>query len=165
MITTEFDEIRRILHGRYKMFEDQADVIRWYEGLKAYDFATVKEAVNDWIVNDGWKPEVVNIAERCKDVIRWKKQIRATQEPNVKTIACPYCHDSGLIITTTPTGIEQGRPCTHCIKGKLNYPWYFLSQQEKDEYNAREIKAGRSVPKYHYAPEEFRNAYLYGTTK
>ena len=162
MIATEFDGIKRILKGRYNLFEDNADVFRWYEELKGFDYSVVKEAVNDWIINDGWKPEVVNIVERCKDVICWNAKIKATQEPNVKTISCPYCRDSGLIITTTPTGIDQGRPCTHCVKGRQNYPWYFLSDEEKREYNAKEIKAGRSVPFYHYAPDEFRQVYLYG---
>lgn len=162
MIATEFDGIKRILKGRYNLFEDNADVFRWYEELKGFDYSVVKEAVNDWIINDGWKPEVVNIVERCKDVIRWNAKIKAAQEPNVKTISCPHCRDSGLIITTSPTGIDQGRPCTFCPKGRQNYPWYFLTQQEKDEYNAKEIKAGRSVPIYHYAPDDFRQAYLYG---
>lgn len=162
MIVAEFDGIKRILHGRYNLFADKADVERWYEGLKQFDYSVVKEAVNDWIINDGWKPEVVNIVERCKDVIKWNTKIRAAEEPNVKTVACPYCHDSGLIITTYPTGAQAAKPCEHCHKGRINYPWYFLSDDEKREYNAKEIKAGRSVPNYHYAPDEFRQAYLYG---
>lgn len=162
MIAAEFDEIKRILQGRYNLFTDQEDVFRWYNGLKAFDFSIVKEAVNDWIINDGWKPEVVNIVERCKDVERWKRKIKAAEEPNTKTVACPYCHDRGLIITTSPTGIETGRPCEHCMRGRANYPWYFLSEEEKREYNAKEIKAGRSVPNYHEAPKEFWRTYVYG---
>ena len=162
MITTEFDGIKRILQGRYNLFADEIDVVRWFEGLKEFDYAVVKEAVNDWIINDGWKPEVVNIVERCKDVLRWQRQIGVAQAVNVKTVACPYCHDSGLIIKSYPTGAQTAHPCEHCVKGKVNYPWYFLSDEEKREYNAREIKAGRSVPNYHYAPDEFRQAYLYG---
>lgn len=163
MIAAEFDGVKRILNGRYNLFTDQQDVIRWYEELKDYDFAIVKEAINDWIVNDGWKPEVVNIVERCKDVIRWHRQIAAAnaENPNTKTVACPYCHDTGLIIKTYPNGVETGQPCERCRAGQINYPWFFLSADEKRDYNAKEIKAGRSVPNYHIAPDEFRKAYLY----
>lgn len=164
MITAEFEEIRRILNGRYKLFEDQADVLRWYNGLKEYDFAIVKEAVNDWIVNDQWRPEVVNIAERCKDVLRWKRQIKAAaaENPNAKTVACPYCHDKGLIYKTYPTGIQTAHPCTQCQAGRRNFPWFFLTTEERNEYNAKEIKDGRTVPNYHVAPDDFLRAYLYG---
>ena len=165
MIATEFDEIQRILNGRYKLCNSQDEAFRWYEGLKAFDFSVVKEAVNDWIVNDGWKPEVVNIAERCRDIMRWRQQSRVNLDPNEKTVGCTYCRDSGLIVTTTPTGIVQGRPCDKCFRGKKNYPWAFLSEKEKEDYNAKEIKAGRSVPKVHTAPEEFKKAYLYGDEK
>lgn len=162
MLANEFNEIKRILNGRYKICEDQTDVIRWYEGLKEFDFSVVKEAVNDWIVNDGWKPEVVNIAERCRDIIRWRQQSRMNMDPNEKTVRCVHCRDSGLITTTTRKGIVQGRPCDKCFRGKKNYPWAFLSDKEKEDYNAKEIKAGRAVPKVHFAPDEFRKAYLYG---
>lgn len=162
MLATEFDEIRRILNGRYGICADLIEVNRWYNELKAWDFAVVKEAVNDWILHDQWKPEVVNIVERCKDVERWKQKIKAAEEPNVKTVACPYCHDRGLIIKTYPNGSEMGHPCPYCSRGKLNYPWEFLSEEEKREYNAKEIKAGRSVPNYYEAPKEFLKEYLYG---
>ena len=162
MLANEFDEIKRILNGRYKVCDDGTDVIRWYESLKGFDFATVKEAINDWIINDGWKPEVVNIVERCKDIERWNKQVRAAEEPNVKTIACPYCRDSGLIVKISPTGIVQGEPCDYCSRGKKNFPWKYLSEQEKHDYNTKEIKAGRSVPKVHVAPDDFRAWYVYG---
>lgn len=162
MIAVEFDEIRRILHGRYKICEDQKDVIRWYEALKGYDFAVVRDAVNDWIVNDGWKPEAVNIVERCKDVIRWKQQAQTDTDPNEKTIGCPYCRDSGLIVKISPTGIVEGDPCDFCFRGKKNYPWKYLSEQEKQDYNTKEAKAGRSVPRAHRAPDDFRASYVYG---
>lgn len=162
MLTIEFDEIKRILNGRYKICEDQTEIVRWFEALKPYDFPVVKEAVNDWIINDGWKPEVVNIVERCKDVVRWRQQARVNEEPNERTIACPYCHDKGLIRTTQPTGVITGKPCPHCSRGKKNYPWEFLSEEEHREYNENEIKAGRQVPKYHEAPKDFYKAYVYG---
>lgn len=164
MLANEFDEIRRILYGRYKICNEKAEVARWYNELKGFDFSVAKEAINDWIVNDGWKPEAVNIVERCKDVERWRKQIRtAEEEPNVKTVSCPYCRDSGLIVKTTPTGIVVGEPCEHCHRGRQNYPWEFLTEQEKHDYNVAEAKAGRSVPAVHRAPDDFRQAYLYGT--
>lgn len=162
MLTVEFDEVKRILNGRYKICEDQTEIVRWFEALKPYDFPVVKEAVNDWIINDGWKPEVVNIVERCKDVLRWRQQARVNEEPNERTVACPYCHDSGLIITRHPTGVNTGKPCPHCSRGKKNYPWAFLSEEERREYNEKEIKAGRQVPKYHEAPRDFYLAYVYG---
>ena len=167
MIASEFDEIRRILYGRYKICNEKAEVTRWFGELKAFDFSVVKEAVNDWIVNDGWKPEAVNIVERCRDVERWRKQIgtASSTDPNEKTVSCPYCRDSGLIIKTYPSGVKTGEPCDHCFRGKKNFPWKYLSEQEKKDYNMAEIKAGRSVPKVHTAPEEFKKAYLYGDEK
>ncbi len=163
MLANEFDEIKRILSGRYKVCNEGPEVIRWYESLKEFDFAIVKEAVNDWIINDGWKPEVVNIVERCRDVQRWKRQLQAAApDPNEKTVGCPHCRDSGLIITTSPTGIVQGRPCDKCFRGKKNYPWAFMSEHDRADYNAKEIKAGRSVPKVHHAPDDFRAWYVYG---
>lgn len=166
MISAEMQEIRRILNGKYKICQTMDETERWFYQLKEFDFATVKEAINDWIINDGWKPEVVNIVERCKDVQRWKKQLQAAApDPNEKTVGCPYCRDSGLIVTTSPTGIVQGRPCDKCFRGKKNYPWAFMSEHDKADYNAKEIKAGRSVPKVHRAPDDFRAWYVYGKEK
>lgn len=162
MIAKEFDEIRRILSGRYKLCEDSKESFRWFESLKAYEFSIVKEAVNDWIVSDGWKPEVVNIVDRCNDVLRWRRQSREAAEPNVKTVACPICRDSGLVVKTSPTGIRVGTPCTACKMGQLKYPWEFLSDDQKQQYNEREIKAGRQVPKIHEAPKNFYNWYVNG---
>ena len=162
MIANEFDEIRRILNGRYKICSEKTDAIRWFEALKAYEFSVVKEAVNDWIVNDGWKPEIVNIADRCNDLLRWRRKIREAEEPNVKTVACPECRDSGLVTWTSPTGIRMGHPCERCSKGKANFPWQFLTDDEKRAYNEKEIKAGRAVVKPHVAPKEFYDWYVYG---
>lgn len=162
MIATEFDEIQRILNGRYKLCQTRDEAFRWFEALKPYDFSVVKEAVNDWIINDGWKPEVVNIVERCKDVLRWRQQAMVNEEPNERTVACPFCHDTGLIITTHPTGVSTGKPCPHCSRGKKNYPWEFLNEEERREFNEKRIKQGISVPKYHEAPREFYKAYVYG---
>lgn len=162
MTAAEMTEIIRILNGRYKLCAERSEAERWYLELRHYPFSVVKEAVNDWIIHDGWKPEVVNIVERCKDVVRWREKSKAAAEdPNVKTVSCPYCHDRGLIIKNQPGGYT-GDPCTHCLAGKKFFPWDFLSDEEKREYNEREIKAGRAVPKYHYAPNEYREAYLRG---
>ena len=81
MISAEMQEIRRILNGKYKICQTMDETERWFYQLKEFDFVTVKEAINDWIINDGWKPEVVNIVERCKDVQRWKKQLQAAGQP------------------------------------------------------------------------------------
>lgn len=162
MLGSEFDGIKRILQGRYNLFADETDVVRWFEGLKGFDYSVVREAVNDWIINDQWKPEVVNIVERCKDVVRWNEKIKAAQEPNVKTVSCPYCHDGGLIYKTYPTGIQTAYPCKKCPAGRRKFPWVFLTAEEQNEYNAKEIKAGRIVPNYQVAPDDFLQAYLYG---
>lgn len=162
MIVSEMEEIRRILFGRYKLLQTKNDTERWYHQLKMYDFSVVKEAVNDWIINDGWKPEVVNIVDRCNDVLRWRRQIREAEEVNVKTVACPVCRDTGLVVKTSPTGVLVGTPCTACRMGQVRYPWEFLSDEQKQQYNEREIKAGRQVPKIHEAPKDFYNWYVNG---
>ena len=162
MIAKEFDEIQRTLSSRYKLCEDSRESFRWYESLKAYDFSVVKEAVDDWIINDGFKPALINIVDRCNDVLRWRQKIREAEEPNVKTIACPHCRDTGLVTTVSPTGVLMGHPCEHCSRGKKNYPWHFLSEDERREYNEKEIKAGRAVVKENAASKDFYDWYVYG---
>ena len=162
MIAKEFDVIQRILSSRYKLCDDSIESYRWYEALKAYDLSVVKEAVNDWIVNDQWKPDVINIVDRCNDVLRWRQKAREAEDPNMKTVACPECRDTGLVVKTSPTGIRIGSPCQKCKLGRSRYPWEFLSDEQKRAFNEREIKAGRAVVKEHTAPKDFYEWYVYG---
>lgn len=175
MVTTE--EVLRLkqrLKATWKdIMPDANSVAVWRDTFEDYTFKEVEHAAVEYMKTNYYKPTPADIiaciparipAAAYKPAPQ-KKYETMPDGKVVRVVKCKWCRDSGLIITTSPTGIDQGRPCTHCEMGRINYPWYFLTEQEKADYNAKELKAGRSVPNYYYAPDDFRKAYLYGDSE
>lgn len=172
MVTTE--EVLRLkqrLKATWKdIMPDASSVAVWRDTFEDYTFKEIEQAAIDYMKANYYKPTPADIIGMIPVKVPAAaynsapaKMYETMPDGRVqRVIKCRWCNDSGLIINTYPTGAQAAQPCEHCEMGRINYPWYFLSPEEKAEYNAKEIKAGRSVPNYHYAPDEFRQAYLYG---
>lgn len=165
MIAAEFSGIQRVLQGKYKLCQSQEEAREWYMLLRGYEFDDVREALDDWIVNDGFTPAPVNILQRTKDIIRWREEAAVAPQisaSNVRTVLCPECQDTGLVTWISPTGVRLGHPCKACPEGRKRFPWEFLTPEEKEEYNRKELRAGKRIPRPMEALRDFYLRYVYG---
>lgn len=171
MVTTE--EVLRLkqrLKATWKdIMPDANSVAVWRDTFEDYTFKEVEQATIDYMKSNFYKPTPADIIgfipARMPKVTTIVPVKRFEVMPDGKlerVYRCKWCEDSGLIKTVSPTGIVQGRPCTYCGMGKINHPWDLLDKEKQDEFDAKRIKEGISVPNYHYAPDDFRKAYLYG---
>lgn len=154
-----FEETQRIiakLKASYYIDTRTEAVQVWHTHLMQFDAGTVDDAVMDYIASEKKTPTIADIVERCKAVMTARRQIA---DPNARTVKCPYCHDLGLIVYESPTGLAMGRPCTQCRRGRERYPWEFMTRDEKQAYREAEAKKGRIVPVYHEASDEFYKVY------
>lgn len=164
MIATEFNEIIGRMYGAYGMLADQESQRVWYEQLKEFDFADIRTAVDDYTRYNSRRPTIADIIEGTRRVRRTRQaQANIHQE---RLVRCPYCNDTGLVTKITPTGIRVGHPCESCPRGRENYPWYFMSDDERETALKEAEKRGEKPPrKPHQASHEFYMQYCYGVTE
>ena len=161
MIASEFGMIQQKLHGAFSILSDKPDQQVWFDALKAYDYSDVDAAVTEFIYSNNRRPTIADIA----DGARRNKAIRTQPIDfrNTKTVKCPYCNDTGLIVTETPLGVKNGTPCDHCGLGRVKHPWYYKTEEEKEEYIKDEERRGLRPPRKIYeASKEFYMMYNYG---
>lgn len=160
MKNEEFGIIYQKLHASFGMLYDRADQKVWFNALNGFDFVDVDSAVSEFVYANNRRPTIADIADGAR-----KHKARRTRQPDIqrsKTVKCPYCKDTGLIITKY-MGACVGRPCTSCEMGRIKHPWDFLSDKEKEEYIREEEKQGLRPPRsYHEAPKDFYLAYITG---
>lgn len=172
MIANEFKMIIEKLMSVYRgqnFLQTETEQRTWYGQLQKFDFQDVDKAVNDWISYNKWPPTPSDILTQARRYQEGRKQ--AAFESNFrqeKLVHCPHCNDRGLIVTVSPSGIYNGRPCTFCPKGREKYPWYFLTDEEKEASIQEEERQGRRPPRDVYeTPEEdwlIYNGYKTGGT-
>lgn len=161
MIVAEFEIIANKLYGAFGMLTDEETQRVWWNQLKDLPLSDVEQAVDDYTRYNSRRPTVAEIFDGAKRV-RLQRQVE-NDFHNVRLVRCPVCNDTGLVVKITPKGIAVGTPCTDCPRGKTNYPWYFLSDDEKAEWIKEEEKQGRKPPKHpSEASEEFYMMYCYG---
>ncbi len=165
----EYRDIVRLLRGSFRqMFQTNEQTEVWWTWLKEYDFHDAKNGVTSYIMNETREPTIAAIIDWIdKARERERIQMRNAQIPNnSKTVRCIHCKDTGLIVTTTPTGVQVGRACRECEMGRTRYPWEFLTDEEKEEWFQKEEKKGRRPCRHpHEAPEDFYMEYCYGVNK
>lgn len=161
----EFDDIvGRKLYGAFGMMRYQEEKDLWFEQLAEFDADVVNIAITDYISVNNRRPTPADIINESKRVISTRRSMDNYR--NEKLVKCPYCYDRGLIITVSPKGIVNGRPCTHCSKGREKYPWSFLTPDEQEKVLKEEERQGLKPPRdVHVAPKEYYNMYNYGVEK
>jgi len=161
----DFDRtVGQKLYSAYGMlrYPDEQDL--WFNQLERYDTDVVNIAVTDYISVNSRRPTPADIINECKRIISTRRSM--DNYHNERLVKCPYCNDSGLIVTMSPKGIWNGRPCTHCPKGRENYPWEFLTPEEQEAYLKEEERQGLHPPrKVLEASKEFYMLYNYGREK
>lgn len=163
MQKVEFDDIvGRKLYGAYGMMRYTDEQNLWFEQLKDFQADVVNAAITDYISVNTRRPTPADIIGECKRIISTRRSMDNYR--NERLVSCPFCHDRGLIVTKTPMGIWNGRPCTECGKGREKYPWYFLTDEEKEKAMKEEERQGLKPPRSVFsASKEFYNWYNYGT--
>ena len=155
----EYSEIVRLLKGSYRfLMQEQDQIMVWWTWLKDYTFEEAKSGVTQYIMNNTREPnagDIVNAIEKARDANRYRQQYDANQRMG----HCPHCRDTGLIVTESPTGIKQGRPCEMCERGRQRYPFWFI--EDKDEW----YKDHPEFPRPYEAPQSFVDTYVYGVKK
>lgn len=104
--------------------KDEVTVGIWFEALKQYDEAEVRQGVLDSIENINHTPVVAEVLEYVKAVHEGTRRRQAEQEDARRAFAeavkCKACNDHGFINIIYPSGHEAIRPCT-CQEGRRRY--------------------------------------------
>ena len=161
MIASEFGLIVRKMHAAYNMLNEQDDQRVWFNALKEFDYTDVDVAVTDFVYANNRRPTIADIVDAAKRNKR--RRTMPTDIHRTKLVKCPYCHDTGLVVTTTPTGVVVGHACTECGMGRVKHPWDFLGEEEREKALKEEERQGLKPPRdAHEAPEEYYMWYCYG---
>ena len=162
----EYREIVRMLRGSFRqLFQTDEQTEVWWTWLKEDDFFEAKMGVTAYIMKETREPTVAAIIDSIeKERERERSRKMYTTIPaNTKTVRCIHCKDTGLIVTETKTQVLVSRPCRECEMGRKNYPWEFLTDEEKEEWFQKEEKKGRRPCRHPYeASKEFYLMYCYG---
>lgn len=167
MTQIEFETIRRKIDLAFNNLHEDDAVRLWYDNLKEFDANDVDRAVGEYIYSNNRRPTVADIVQGARQ--SRNRRTKPIDIHNTKTVRCPYCNDTGLIITETPVGAHHpgavtGRPCTHCEKGRINHPWDFKTDEEREKILQEEERQGLKPPRdVHVAPKEFYEWYCFGT--
>lgn len=163
MSIQEYKEIVRLLKGSFRfMLQTREQEEVWLTWLKNYEFADVKAGVTRYILSSAKEPTVRDIIESIEKA-QEAERMRRSYDRQQRMVHCPHCRDTGLIVTESPTGILQSRPCEMCERGRENYPFYFKTDEEKEQWYRDNAAKGAVRP--FEASQEFVNAYVYGVVK
>lgn len=160
MNANEFTRLKSIIKSSYRaQWLDQPDIEqRFFNFCNQYDYETCKNAVMALIEygNDDL-PVTMQTIE-----LRIERESRKQKKPKVQPKEeCQYCHNTGYILRTFPTGRDYFRACS-CPIGREKYPWWFESQADYDARWEKEIQKGRTKPNYFPPPPpEIRNQFKY----
>lgn len=167
MTKSEFETIRRKIDLAFNNLHDDETIVLWYDNLKEFSADDVEKAVADYIYNNNRRPTVADIVQGSR--MSKVRRTRPIDVHNTKTVKCPYCNDTGLIVTEHPGGKHHpgaivGTPCTHCEAGRIKHPWEFKTEDEKEKILQEEERQGLKPPRdVHVAPKEFYEWYCFGT--
>ena len=164
MTKPEFETIRYKIDLAFNNLHED-DVVRlWYENLMDFSVDDVDTAVNDFIYNNNRRPTIADIVQGSR--LSKNRRTRPIDIYNTKTVKCPYCNDSGLIVTVSPKGVWNGRPCTHCSKGKEKHPFDLLTPEEQEVVYKEEERQGLRPCRHPFeATKEQYMLYNYGVEK
>ena len=164
MIANEFGIIQRKLHASFGILSDADDQRVWYDSLRQYDFEDVDASVSAYIYANNRRPTIADIVNGAR--VNKSKRSRPPEFRGRATVSCPFCKDKGLIITVTPMGIVNGRPCDKCGMGRAKHPWEFKSEEEKEQALKEEEQRGLHPPRDVFeASKEQYMLYNYGVEK
>lgn len=153
MTKEEFREVVKILQGNWRyMLQKEDELLSWWTFLREYSYRDAKNGAVRCVLNQSEEPKIKDIREAIDAYKATEKQKEL--DTNAPTIHCIYCRDTGLITKMSPTGYRVGRPCDQCDRGRNNYPWDFMSEEEQSEWIEKENQKGRSVPRCVETPKE-----------
>lgn len=101
----------------------------WADSFKEYDFATIEQAVIDYMANNYFKPTPADIIKAIPAPPPPKENQQRGWVPSYetlpdgqqrRTIKCRRCRDTGLITWWDNNQCMIGRPCT-CEAAYANY--------------------------------------------
>lgn len=165
MIAAEFGEIQQKLAGAYGMLEDRQSQETWYSYIRHLEAQDVRRAVDAWISQNQRRPTIADLIEWA-DNFRVRRRKAEIMDQYPKDCSCQVCRDTGTVVTTYPTGVEVMAPCRACARGRDALPWYFLTEEAKEEWYKSEEKKGRRPPRHPLrAPDDVWKAALYGPDK
>lgn len=164
MIQAEFELVRKKIDAAFNMLHDNDTIRLWYENLKSFDYTDVDTSASEFIYSNNRRPTIADIVTGAR-----ASKARRTRPPEIhgkRLVKCPYCNDTGLIVTESPNGGWNGRPCDECGMGRVKHPWEYKTEEEREAILKDEEKQGLRPPRDVYeAPKEFYLMYNYGVEK
>lgn len=126
-------EITDALTGAYRFmdFSGSGTFGIWYEVLKDYEAAEVKQAVRNWIAYNKTEPTPADILDATKNVRLANRKIAQDSVAWSEAVRCPKCNDRGFMMVRYPSGYEELRHCD-CKTARDLFGYCFT-----DEYNRK----------------------------
>lgn len=126
-------EITEMLTGawRFMDFSSPATFETWFEILKRYEFAEVRQAVQNWNAYHKTEPTIAELLDETKNVRIYNRENAQDSVAWSEAVRCPKCNDRGYVLVQYPSGYDDFRPCD-CKTARENYPYFF-----SDEYNRK----------------------------
>lgn len=126
-------EITDALTGAYRFmdFSGSGTFGIWYEVLKDYEAAEVKQAVRNWIAYNKTEPTPADILDATKNVRLANRKIAQNSVAWNEAVRCPKCNDRGYVLVQYPGGYEELRHCD-CKAARDLFGYCFT-----DEYNRK----------------------------
>lgn len=128
----QMGEISDALSGAYRFmdFSGPATFETWFEILKGYEFAEVKQAVRTWIAYNKTEPTPADILDGTKNVRLNNRKIAQESVAWSETVRCPKCNDRGFVLVIYPGGHEELRPCD-CAAARENFGYCFTEEYDR----------------------------------
>lgn len=125
---------------RFLPLDETATAELWYDILKNYEAAEVKQAVRNWIAYSKTEPTPADILDATKNVRIANRRIAQDSMAWNEAVRCPKCNDRGFVLVQYPGGYEEFRPCD-CKAAREEYPYFFTDNyQKRCEYEERRQK-------------------------
>lgn len=125
-------EITEALTGAYRFmdFSGSGTFEIWFEVLKGYEAAEVKQAVRNWIAYSKTEPTPADILDATKNVRLSNRKIAQDSMAWQTAVRCPKCNDRGFTLVRYPGGYEEMRVCD-CASARENFGYCFTDEYEK----------------------------------
>lgn len=143
MNAKEMQEIFKELMALYRFmdFSNESASELWFDALKGYELAEVKQAVRNWSRFSQTEPTIKDMIDAVKNVRISRSDVTQgyVDYRSLKTVRCPRCNDHGYIEVVYPNDYTEMRVC-NCETARQRFGFAFTDEfaRKRDAFVERE---------------------------